>query len=106
MFFASVSARKSNRTTHGAVKERPLSRAERYGVVGFSLPIRLDCDKGPILNHAGILLHAICKARNKHSPQCLYLGWHCDSRSCRIVLAATAANKDLHDLVDDEQGEG
>ena len=39
------------------------------------------------------------------SPRWLHLGWHCEGRSCRIVFAA-AAQENLDDLVDDEQGDG
>ena len=46
-------------------------------------------------------MHAICEAREQAPTRCLYLAWHCDSRSCHIVLAE-AAQEDLDDLVDDE----
>ena len=78
--------------------ERPPSRAARWVLLVFPHPFdRMAIRRLPV--------HAICEAREQAPTRCLYLAWHCDSRSCRIVLAE-AAQEDLDDLVDDEQGDG
>ena len=88
------------------VREHPPGRVARWwGELVFPHPFDRMAIRDPPHYIRAHRCTAPAKSGNRHSPRCLYLGWHCDRRSCRIVLAA-ASQEDFEDLVDDEQGNG
>ncbi len=95
----------AGRAAHGGGERAPTGRSDKVGHRVFPHPIRPGVNQGPTPEHSGVLVHDIGADRNKHPPGYLYLGGHCNGRSCRIVPVA-AAQEDLDDLVDDEQYEG